>query len=177
MSILEQQNCGGHCACRGTATAAGGGHPRTLTARLERDHREIDAILAEVESLARAGEFTPARQAFATFRRRLDGHIEAEEEILFPVYEQLSACEGLTSVMLGEHANLRRLTGTITQSLETADVSASVQAILALARLLAAHNKKEERFLYPDSDAAFELDAERDVLVARIEERLAHARQ
>lgn len=129
-------------------------------------------MLNEVGVLAQNGEFAAAQRALAKFKGRLGVHIDAEEEILFPVYDQFSVGEGLTNVMLGEHAVIRRLLSSLSDNLQTEDVSMSLQTALALARVLEAHNAKEERFLYPDSDAAFEVEAERDALIDRIEERL-----
>jgi hemerythrin superfamily protein len=175
MAIVEQTYRGADCACKGTRVGNGVARVRSVSARLERDHREIDAILNDVGSLARAGDFTAAQNTFANFRRRLDGHIDAEEEILFPVYEQLSTCDAPTHVLLGEHADIRRLMAIVAAALQKQDILEPIQAVLNLTRLLNTHNAEEERVLYPDTDAALELDMEREALVARIDEHLERA--
>jgi hemerythrin-like domain-containing protein len=156
-------------------SSRGAPRARTVSACLEHDHRELDAMLNGVESLVRAHDFPAAQRVFADFERRLDGHISAEEEILFPIYEQLSASDGPTNVMLGEHADIRRSMASVAASLRQSNASGSSEAILRLARLLGVHNVKEERVLYPGTDAALEVDAEREALVARIEEHLERA--
>jgi iron-sulfur cluster repair protein YtfE (RIC family) len=172
MSIVQRHDRSIGCGC----AANGASSARTVGACLERDHREIDAVLKAVESFIDKGDFTATQTAFSEFRRRLDAHIDTEEEILFPVYEQLSACDAPTHVMLGEHADIRRLMATIANRLHSPGASPPVEELGALARLLNVHNTKEERILYPESDAAFELDWQRAALVARIEERLVRGR-
>jgi len=99
MSSVVAKNHEFGCACHGNTMV--GQTDVTVSACLERDHREIDAILNDVESLVRRGEPSGAEQLFGSFRGRLQRHIEAEEEILFPIYEQLSDNDGPTRVMLG----------------------------------------------------------------------------
>ncbi|HEX5100832.1 MAG TPA: hemerythrin domain-containing protein [Polyangiaceae bacterium] len=145
---------------------------RTVSECLERDHRRLDASLNQAAALAREGDFATAQRTFASFRTGLDKHIDAEEEILFPVYEQRCAGDGPTNVMLGEHANIRRLMAAVAEHLGKSDGHEAGQQLLALARALSAHNFKEERVIYPETDAALELDVDRVALVARIEEHL-----
>lgn len=170
MSIVQRHDRGMGCGCGSAANGASGA--RTVSACLERDHLEIDTVLNAVDSFTRNGDFPAAQTAFLDFRCRLDAHIDAEEEILFPVYEQLSACDQPTHVMLGEHADIRRLMATIAKRLDSPGASPPIEALGALARLLNVHNTKEERILYRELDAALAIDWQRTALVARLEERL-----
>ncbi len=172
MSSVAAKNHEFGCACHGNTTT-GRQTDVTVSACLERDHHEIDAILNDVESLVRRGEPSAAAQLFGSFRTRLQRHIEAEEEILFPLYEQLSDHDGPTRVMLGEHAEIRRLMATIAEGFQRPDITQLLEAIRKLARALSVHNMKEERVLYPGTDDALSLDAEREALVARLREHLA----
>jgi hemerythrin-like domain-containing protein len=170
MSSIQAKNHEVGCTCQGTAPR-GRATGVTVSAYLERDHREIDTILSDVESLVRRGD-SAAGPLFSRFRKRLERHIGAEEEILFPVYEQLSASDGPTRVMLGEHAEIRRLMATLADGFERPNFTQVIDALSKLARVLSEHNVKEELVLYPGTDAALERDIERDSLVARLREHL-----
>jgi iron-sulfur cluster repair protein YtfE (RIC family) len=137
-------------------------------AYLENDHRVIDAILKGVEGLILERNVPAAAEAFRAFRRRLDSHIAAEEMVLFPVFEEVTACNGPTSVMRSEHADIQRLMAAIRVSLEGPEHCDPVLLIQELARTLGSHNAKEERILYPKTDAGLS-SVQRDELVSRIE--------
>lgn len=160
------------CCSEQTTTSLEPPSARTVADCLERDHRSIDAALTDAEALLREGDYIGAEQIFSRFRSLLDAHIDAEEEVLFPAFEQLTACNGPTSVMRGEHIDIRRLMTAISEILATSEGVRALSLILELARVLGMHNVKEERVLYPRTDAALESDRDREALVSRLEERL-----
>ncbi len=141
---------------------------RTVSACLTHDHRVIDGILGDVEALVRERNLAAAAEAFVLLQTRLNSHIDLEEGVLFPVFEEVTACNGPTSVMRGEHADFRRLMTAVNASLQTPQHDEPLQLVLELARTLGSHNVKEERILYPKTDAGLS-DAARSELVARIE--------
>jgi iron-sulfur cluster repair protein YtfE (RIC family) len=135
---------------------------------LESDHRAIDLILGDVEALISEGELGLAAATFRDFQKRLDRHIAAEELVLFPVFEQVTACNGPTSVMRSEHADFGRLMKEIRGLLEAEQPRDPLRLVQELARTLGSHNVKEERVLYPRTDEGLD-ELQRDDLVARLE--------
>jgi iron-sulfur cluster repair protein YtfE (RIC family) len=132
-----------------------------------RDHRGLDELLGEVERALGAGQ--PARAAvfFSRFREGLERHIVAEEDVLFPAFEELTGVAGgPTAVMRAEHAEIRDLLRKIAGCLEgSADFAVPLGNLTAL---LYAHNAKEERILYPMTDRAAEKAGKLEALLSRI---------
>lgn len=144
--------------------------PRSITEVLERDHRRLDALLEEVEALADAGSFPAAAERFAEFACGLDWHIDVEEHVLFPEFEERTGMtRGPTTVMASEHYDIRNFMSEVRRALERREGSDHTQALADLTELLAEHNAKEERMLYPMTDRAMGDDHAREDLVRRIE--------
>ena len=143
----------------------------SVTEYLTRDHRRLDAIVSEVEGLASAGAFGDAETRFAEFTRGLGRHIDAEEEILFPAFEQVTGIVGggPTFVMRKEHVEIRRLMNQVAGALAAADAGATQASLRELTDVLANHNMKEERILYPMTDRAVGDDQVRHDLVTRLQ--------
>lgn len=143
--------------------------PRSVTSYLEADHDRLDAIVPEVERLAHAGSFMEARARFGVFVCGLDWHIEAEEQVLFPMFEaKTGMTHGPTQVMRGEHVDIRARMHAVAEALGAEDVARVNGALGELIGLLSSHNQKEEKMLYPMMDRALDFDAQ-ERLVRRIE--------
>jgi len=147
------------------------GGPRGVTEYLEGDHRRLDAMIPEIEGSLAASAFQPARGRFAEFACGLSRHIEVEEQVLFPAFEQATGMSGggPTAVMRSEHVEIRRLMGAVTAALAASDAASARDAIRRLTETLGAHNLKEERILYPMSDQVAGDDRARDDLVKRLQ--------
>lgn len=139
----------------------------TVSEIFGRDHRGLDGLLGDAERALEAGERVRAGVIFSRFREGLERHIAAEEEILFPAFEELTGItHGPTEVMRAEHAEILRLLREVTASLEPAADSAAPFA--ALTTVLVAHNGKEEGILYPMTDRAAGPAGKLEALVNRI---------
>ena len=55
--------------------------------RLGADHRRLDVVFAEVRQTLADGGVAAARLRFCELREGLEHHIEAGEQVLFPVFE------------------------------------------------------------------------------------------
>lgn len=145
--------------------------PRNVTEYLETDHRRLDDLAAEVRNHVAAGAFAQAGARFAEFGCGLDRHIEVEEQILFPLFEQMTGMTGggPTFVMRSEHVDIRQLMGDTAAALEAADHARTDSALDSLMDVLGSHNIKEERILYPMTDEAAGDDPARDDLVKRLQ--------
>lgn len=128
-----------------------GGKP---TRCLEVDHRNLDRILHDVEEAAAAGRFAQARERFASFSAGLLRHIQAEEDVLFPLLlEADPRAVGPISVMRSEHQEFRDLLAAIASQLD-ASAAHWRDTVWRLEQGLGSHNVKEERMLYPMADDA-----------------------
>lgn len=144
---------------------------RSVTEYLEADHRRLDAIVPEVLRLLSTRSFSEASERFAEFTCGLGRHIEVEEQLLFPAFEQMTGMTdgGPTAVMRGEHVEIRRLMSEAAGGLQAEDAAKAEAALHDLTRILVGHNTKEERRLYPMIDEATGNDHARDDLVKRLQ--------
>lgn len=143
---------------------------RNVTEYLQADHQRLDAIIAEVTRLIDSGTFGEAGTRFAEFICGLGWHIDAEENILFPAFEQLTGITvGPTVMMRREHQDIRELMDAVMAAINKHDAVGAGQAIHQLTEVLSVHNRKEEHVLYPTTDRAAGSDHARDDLVNRIQ--------
>ncbi len=143
---------------------------RTVFEYLEHDHRRLDAMLPLVERLTDSAAYARAAQRFGEFSCGLNHHIEAEERVLFPVFERLTgATSGPTTVMRAEHVEIRQYLTTGSAALQAEDAGQFRSAVEHLAGVLSMHNMKEEQILYPMTDQAAGGPRERDDLVRRMQ--------
>ncbi len=145
--------------------------PREVTEYLEADHRRLDDIVEDARRLADAGSFKEASARFQELVCGLKRHIDVEEQVLFPTFEQTTGMKssGPTFVMRDEHVELRRLMKEAASALLAGDAARAKEELTALTEALANHNMKEERMLYPMTDRAAGDERARDELVKRLQ--------
>jgi iron-sulfur cluster repair protein YtfE (RIC family) len=91
-----------------------------------------------------------AQRACHDFCAELDSHFADEEQVLYPLYEQLSGQQhGPTEVMRYEHEQLRELMEALFQAVQQHDVAVCGPLAGVLQRQLQQHFDKEESILYP----------------------------
>jgi iron-sulfur cluster repair protein YtfE (RIC family) len=140
----------------------------SITAYLTADHRRLEVSLDEAEALVDCGGLGEAGASFARFADGLRRHIALEENVVFPIFEERARIVGPLQVMEREHRQIERLLTTAGQALEVRDAAAFAREARALRSLLDAHNRKEERILYPRTDASLS-PLERATLATRLE--------
>lgn len=146
------------------------GELRTVTEYLETDHRRLDDLLARVDAELARRAVARARRIFGEFACGLERHMQAEEQVLFPVFERVTGmAPGPVSVMTREHAMLREISKSIGDALAREDVQAAESGVVSAADVLELHDMKEERVIYPQTDRALSSAAERDALVLRMQ--------
>lgn len=144
--------------------------PRSVTGYLTWDHRRLDGIFEDVKRRVADGTFDAAQARFRTFADGLDHHIDMEERILFPAFEEATGMTaGPTQVMRVEHARIRVRLGEIATALAGRDRGAFSESAEALVALLGAHNAKEEGILYPMSDRVAGDERGREEMVERMQ--------
>jgi len=133
------------------------------------DHRACDEAWAIVESFLDDEDEDGSREAFRAFDRITRRHLDLEEQILFPAFEEVTgATSGPTYMMRFEHDRMR---GLLDQMAQAKDLTTLANLGDTLLMFTQQHNVKEEGFLYPLSDRALRNDWES--LVPRIAERIA----
>jgi regulator of cell morphogenesis and NO signaling len=124
--------------------------------RLTADHTRLDQIFDDACDLVGAGNCDAARGAFKQFAQGLAHHIAVEEGFLFPAFDAHAHMPGPTTVMRDEHRAIERLLALASASLGAGDAGQFATEAAELAAVLKAHNLKEERVLYPRSDASLD---------------------
>jgi hemerythrin-like domain-containing protein len=115
------------------------------------DHRACDAVWAELESAASAGEKERTDELFAEFDKAMRRHFEMEEQVLFPALEEAMNMPGMgpVQVMRGEHDQMRAVLDQMREELAGGDPEAMLDHGDTLLMLIQQHNVKEENILYP----------------------------
>lgn len=123
------------------------------TETLAAQHRACDADLVRAEQLAQSAQWRAAERAVSDFVDHTEAHLRYEEQNLFPQLEAvLPMAAGPTTVMRGEHGQIRTLFGELTAAVAAQDTGAVSDAVDTLLLLLQQHNAKEEAVLYPLAD-------------------------
>ena len=138
---------------------------RSISDVFQNDHNRLDALFQSFQALKHEN-VAKAKETFAQFKSGLERHIRWEEEVLFPLWEEKTGMSdgGPTFVMRHEHRRIEEQLQAIDRSLteNNADDAQSEQTLLAL---LAAHNIKEERVLYPSLDHVTTPEECRDIFM------------
>ena len=117
------------------------------------DHRHCDELFAAVESAVNAGQWAVATEAFASYRKAMLAHFDAEEKVLFPVFEERTGMRmGPTQVMRNEHAQMRELIEAAGAGVAEKDAEEYSGYAETLLIMMQQHNMKEENVLYPMCD-------------------------
>ena len=141
----------------------------------ESDHQRLDALFQAFQRLK--AEDAPRSQIhLQEFSEGLRRHIAWEEEILFPLFEQRTGLvsRGPTLVMRDEHRHIIKHLDAIVSKIASGNID-SVYDEQMMLNILALHNQKEERILYPSIDRAMS-DEERSGVFAAME-KLKHSRK
>jgi DUF438 domain-containing protein len=118
------------------------------------DHRRCDELWARLEAAA-DGDEAAVPGAFAEFDAAMRLHLDLEEQVLFPAFEEATGMRGgPTQVMRMEHAQMRALLDRMAQAAASGDAEAVVDRGDTLMMLIQQHNLKEEGMLYPMTERA-----------------------
>ena len=134
---------------------------------LTRIHRDCDEQFVAAENALAANNRDEALRHFTDFRRIIEHHLQTEEEVLFPAFEQRTGSSmGPTQVMRMEHIQIRELIAAMASSLEGRNKQEYLGQSDTLMVLMQQHNIKEENVLYPMTDQV--LAGEREQLLPRM---------
>lgn len=117
-------------------------------------HRHCDDSFIAAESAVSAKKWSEADSQWVLFTTDLEHHLQQEETILFPAFEQATGMTmGPTQVMRAEHAQMRQLLAAMTQQLSAQNKAQFLGLSETLMILMQQHNMKEEQMLYPMTQA------------------------
>ncbi len=130
---------------------------RTITEYFQSDHRRLDGIMDRFQDAYKTGRWEEASRDFREFNLGLRRHIQVEEEVLFPAFEEKTGMHdaGPTFVMRMEHTEIRGLLDRTLGATDSKNGSQIAESTHALTNILGDHNMKEEHILYPESDGIF----------------------
>lgn len=128
---------------------------------MQKDHAEIDAIAGRAAGAAASGDLPGMAREGAQFLDRLERHIEVEEELLFPAFEERTGMTeaGPSLQMREEHVPMQEHLRAMREAIQAGDAAAWQRASEPLLELLVPHNQKEEQMMYPMLDDALGPDA------------------
>jgi len=125
-------------------------------------HRDCDAAFVRAEKAAGAADWPGLELEAGGFFAKMERHIAAEEELLFPAFEERTGMAGAgpTAVMRMEHEQIRSLFADMRAAMESRDAKQQyLGAAQTLRGLLQQHNAKDENMMYPMLDQALGEDA------------------
>ncbi len=128
---------------------------RDVTDYLQEDHRRLDHIFNSFQEAFKEERWDEAKAYFREFDLGLRRHIQGEEDVLFPLFEEKTGMHdaGPTFVMRMEHTDIRDFLEKIMNATEARDREETARGTDMLVNTLADHNMKEEQILYPESDS------------------------
>ncbi len=121
----------------------------TVPVLMTAGHRLLGALLTEAKTALLEDDWPDAMDCLQEFWTRLERHMQAEEEILFPTLAKLSP--GLSdelSQRSREHEQITELTQQLLGRAAEHDRSGCEQVLNRLQAVLASHCFSEERFAY-----------------------------
>ena len=127
---------------------------------LIKDHREVDALIAQLEKAEGQTSGSSGKQTFEKLRQSLTVHAEAEEQIVYPAFEEFDETEDQAEHSYDEHAAVKAM---LAQMSELEPGSEEFQTVLSELKASVQHHvKEEENELFPKGEELFdesEIDA------------------
>jgi iron-sulfur cluster repair protein YtfE (RIC family) len=136
------------------------------------DHDRLDCLYLAfkshlVQGVTQEQAHTQCLKFFNAFTQGLIKHIEWEETILFPFFEQSSGItQGPTRVMCSEHEIIKQLLVAIAEKVE--QKNNEIDELEQLETILTDHNNKEEQVLYPMIDRFCDVQKTADLFIQMV---------
>lgn len=138
---------------------------------MHQHHVHCDDLFVAAENICRDKNWAAASAAATAFIKEIETHFKAEEEVLFPAFEQATGMtSGPTSVMRMEHEQMRSLFSQMTATIEQKDLEGFSGSAETLLLLMQQHNMKEENILYPMCEQSLPSAEMADTLRQRLEQ-------
>ena len=109
------------------------------------DHRKYDALLTECEMAAGMADWKDTVHLFNEFVADLKLHMQMEDEVLYPFFEEeVSDAADKIAVLYEEHENLVRLLRDMVSVIKTKNIELFTESVLLLHGAMNKHNYHEE---------------------------------
>ncbi|MCG3189812.1 MAG: hypothetical protein LKCHEGNO_02312 [Burkholderiaceae bacterium] len=133
----------------------------SITDHMQQDHVLIDGYAERAATAAETAAWSDLEREAGEFLRRLRRHIEMEEVVLFPAFEERTGMvqAGPSVQMRMEHEQMQPILEQMQTAVAAHDGAGYRQASHALLEILVPHNQKEEQMMYPMLDQAVGDDA------------------
>lgn len=134
----------------------------SISSYMQQDHVLIDGIAERAAACAEARDWAALAREGDEFLRRLRQHIEVEEQVLFPAFEQRTgmSAAGPSVQMREEHVQMQPILAQMQEAVAARDGAGYLRAAKMLLEILVPHNQKEEQMMYPMLDEAMGEDAQ-----------------
>lgn len=117
-------------------------------------HRACDQMLVEAEAPLAKKSWPEFNATWQRFSAELLQHFQAEEDVLFPQFEQSTGMtQGPTMVMRNEHDQMRVMLAQMEDAITSENFDKAAGIVESLMLFIQQHNMKEEQILYPMTDA------------------------
>jgi len=123
---------------------------RSINEFLTEDHGQLDALLERFQE-SKVEDLAKAKGLLTQFVSALHRHLEWEEAVLFPLFEQKTGGTGLIRTLLGEHQEIREWLQALSEKVGEDGADSSYEEQM-LVEELGGHNAREEYALYPELD-------------------------
>ena len=109
------------------------------------DHHKYDEMLTECELAADMADWKDAIQLFDKFTTELKLHMQLEDEVLYPLFEEKqSDDDDEMSILHEEHENLMRLLRDLVCVIKTKNIDHFMDSLVPLHKAMNEHNEHEE---------------------------------
>jgi len=128
------------------------------------EHARLEQQFDEARRAVSAGAWAEARSRFAELERGMKRHIEREESVLFPVFEERARIAGPIPVMREEHKHFAALCTQGKTQIDAEDAIAFEATAADLTALTVTHNIKERSILYPKTERLLSDEEQRQLI-------------
>lgn len=112
---------------------------------LVHDHRKYDQMLNECEMAAEMADWKGAIQLFNKFTKDLKSHMQLEDEIIYPLFENKSAdAEDAMTELHEQHEVLVRLLTDLACVIKNNNIDHFMESLIPLHKIMNEHNDHEE---------------------------------
>jgi hypothetical protein len=132
--------------------------------RLCDEHRQLDAVLHDVQLLTEERAFSTAAKRFGEYRLREERHLRAEEQLL-QLLEQLKDSPEIVKALRQEHRQLYALLEEATQALGRRDAAAFHSKLSALQQIMSLQLAQERVSLFPELEGQLNEEARYQVML------------
>lgn len=112
---------------------------------LVHDHHKYDEMLTECEMAAEMADWKDAVRLFNEFTSELKIHMQLEDEVLYPIFEQKKTNpESEITELHEEHDNLVRLLRDLVSVIKSKNIDHFLESLVPLHEAMNEHNEHEE---------------------------------